>query len=691
MNKSELLARINSLSNNAIGADSSEVTSERAEALDRYNGKPYGDEKEGRSKVVSKALAEAVDWTMPSIMKTFLQGDVVEFLPVGAEDVELAEQESDYINHVMKVENDPWEYFHDAVKDSLILKNGYWKAFWKESTETCVERYKGMNEQEVTSLFTQYDADETEYEIVSQDERIETIVIQGQVMQLPVFDLVVRVTRQTAGMKIEAIPPEEVRVSRRARGKLNDSDYVEHATKMMRSKLIEMGMNEEFVNALPAETGNDENDEESFARDTVVDENEYTTESMDHSTDQIEYREVYCMVDFDGDSVAERRRVVIVGGQIPEGDEWNQEIDHFGIYHCTPKRMPHRHTGISINDDIEDLARIDTVLLRGTLDNTYSQVNQEWLVNERVNLDDFLVSRPNGVKRIADKNPIGDCAIPVPKANILPHVLPVIQHIDKLKVNRTGIQPAITGVDPDALKEVREKPANDNLDKANQHIDMVCRMIAQGFKELALGVHADLMKHQDKAKMVKLRNKWVDVNPQEWRSRSDLTVTVGLGNGNREETKDTVGIIGQAQDKLGAMGGVEYKHAYKAFKKLAEALGEANPEDYAMNPDEHAQKMQQMQQNQQKQPNPMAEVEQIKGQYITQIAQMKEQFKAQSDKQKQQVEYQTKLNKMQGDIALAQINNASKEHIAIMQEEVKAFIAGFTLDMGQPGIGAEMR
>ena len=655
MKKSELLGKINALSRNSIGAEGAEITAERSEALDRYHGRPYGDEKDGRSKVVSHALAETVDWLMCSLMKVFLQsGNIVEFLPVGAEDEELAQQESDYVNHVMLEQNDGFMWLYDWIKDALILKNGYCKAYWKETTETTVEKYKGFTPDDITKLFHEYDMEETEYKVLSQDERKEGLMIEGQHIDLTVFDLEIRVTRNEAREHIEAIPAEEILVSRRARGKLNDCDYIEHITRKSRSELIEMGMDKKFVNSLAYNSGEyTDNDQESFARDSVFDENEYRHESIDESMDQVEVREVYCMVDFDGDGVAERRRVTIAGHQIPDGDEWNQEIDYYSIYYCTPNRMPHRHIGISVNDDIEDLAKIDTALWRGTLDNTYSQVNQEWLVNERVNLDDFLVSRPRGVKRVADKMPVDGAAMPVPKPNILPHVLPVMDRIDKLKATRTGVNPPVTGVDPDALKEVREKPANDNLDKANQKIEMIARMMADGVKDLARGVHADIMKYQDKSKMVRLRGKWVEINPQEWRHRTDLKVTVGLGNGNREETKDTVRMIAEAQEALFEMGGVEYKHAYTSFTKLTKALGEPNPESYAMNPDEHEQKMQQMQQQAQQNPpqNPLAEAEMVKAKAMGEMKKLD----VQSKMQQSQMDHEIKRGQLSNDAANTQL------------------------------------
>lgn len=709
MKKDELLARINSLSRNAIGGDESELSNDRAEAMDRYHGRPYGDEKEGRSKVVSKDLSETVDWIMPSVMKVFLQsGDVVEFLPVGPEDEDLAKQETDYVNYVMLEQNDGFLYLHDWFKDALLLKNGYVKAYWEERQESTVERYKGLSMDEAASLFQGYEADGAEVEVVSQEERTEEVLSQGMPVPLPVVDLVIRVNRKIGRECIEAIPAEEVRVARGARGKLNDCDYVEHRTRKSRTKLIEMGMDKKFVDGLGA--GDSESGDEETSRSP--DDSDYyeTRDSIDHSMDEIEYREIYCMVDYDDDGKAERRKVVIVANEIPDGDEWNMEIDHCPIYYCTPKRMPHRHVGESLYDELKDLIQIKTVLNRAMLDNTYGQVNQEWLVNERVNLDDFLISRPMGIKRVADKLPVGDCAVPVPKPNILGHVLPVLEHFDRIKANRTGVNPPVTGVDPNVLKEVREKVASDNLDKANAKIEMICRMLAEiGVKDLAKGVHADLMKYQDKKTMFRLRNEWVTVNPQEWRNRTDLSVKVGLGNGNREELKETVRMIAEAQGALAPFNLVGPKQAYNSFVKLTKALGEVNPESYAINPEseEYKQMMQQM--SQQQQSNPLAEVEQIKQQSQQQIAQMKEQSRQQIEQSKAKQDIQMELLKMK----MEQQKEMAKNHMEmekakyewmmaeqdkkwqrafdITKLEIQALSSGHPIDIGNRGIGAGLR
>lgn len=81
-------------------------------------------------------------------------------------------------------------------------------------------------------------------------------------------------------------------------------------------------------------------------------------------------------------------------------------------------------------------------------------------------------------------------------------------------------------------------------------------------------------KHQDKPDVVKLRGKWVEVDPREWRNRFNMTVTVGLGTGNKStELQGAMGILqvqgGLAQAGFGRL--VSEKNAYEAAIKFAKA------------------------------------------------------------------------------------------------------------------------
>ena len=80
LSEREILAAINAKAQKAYGSDTTNLDNERAQALDYYLGRPFGNEVEGRSQVVTRDVLETVEWILPSLMRIFVGGDkVVEF------------------------------------------------------------------------------------------------------------------------------------------------------------------------------------------------------------------------------------------------------------------------------------------------------------------------------------------------------------------------------------------------------------------------------------------------------------------------------------------------------------------------------------------------------------------------------------------------------------------------------------
>ena len=102
MTERELAAHLESEISSSLGYLDGKLTTQRSDALDRYYGKKYGNEQEGRSQIVTRDVADVIEWIMPSLMKIFTGGDkVVKFEPQGPEDVEMAKQSTDYVNYVI--------------------------------------------------------------------------------------------------------------------------------------------------------------------------------------------------------------------------------------------------------------------------------------------------------------------------------------------------------------------------------------------------------------------------------------------------------------------------------------------------------------------------------------------------------------------------------------------------------------
>lgn len=664
LSKEELASIIVAHREDSLGVDDGELTSERAEALDRYHGRLYGNELEGRSKIVSKDLSEAVDWAMPAIMRIFTQsGTVADFDPVSPEDEPQAEIETAYVNQVIMKDNAGWIVMHDAIKDTLLLKNGYVKHWWEETESVKEEKYEGLVIEEVQRLMTQLQQDGSQVEVIAHEE---SVITDAQGQQIQVFDINLRITRKEGRVKLEAVPCEEIRVSRKCRGSLQDSPFTEHVTKKTRSDLIEIGMDADFVNELAAYNGGYSTDSQTLARDSVSDESSGTDSvSYDRSMDEIEYCESYIKVDFDGDGVAELRRVVMVGDKIPDGEEWNRIIPEVAITGFVAKRVPHRHIGESLFDELGDLQEIKTTLLRQMFDNIYATNNNQWLVNERVNLADFMTSLPGGIKRVEGMEPVGGSVEPVMAQPIVSQVLPVLDYIDGIKESRTGISKTTTGLDPDSLAMTTKGAFMENMNRASQKVEMITRMIAEtGVKEMVLRVHSLLLRYQDKQRMIRMKGKFVPINPQEWRERTDLTVKVGLGTGNEEDRQNKLMLISQLQANLLApQGMVGATQAHSLFTDIAKTLGFDNPDKYAMSPNsqEFAQKMQQPPPQ-----DPRIAIDQAKMQMEGQQAQAQMQINMQLE----QMKAEAKLQEVQANLELQSSNDARDSERETMKAQM---------------------
>lgn len=682
MSPEDLAAIVSAMRRDALGVEDGQLSQERAKAMDHYHGRPYGNEVEGRSAVVSKDLAEAVDWALPSIMRVFTQsGSIAEFDPIGPEDEQLSQQESDYTNQVIMRDNNGFMVLHDAIKDTLLLKNGYAKHFWEETEKVEEVPYSGLTLDQIAQMLGALEQEGAKVEITEQESTTELIDTPQGPMPVELFNLTLKVTRKSGKVTVLAVPTEEIRVSKRCRGSLQESPFTEHVTRKTRSELIEMGMPRDFVDDLPALNETD-NDLQTYSRDSVSDESKSTGANIiDRSMDEIEYCEAYVRVDFDGDGIAELRKVVTVGNKIPPGKQWNEPIPAVAITGFVAKRVPHRHVGESLDDELADLAEIKTTLTRQMLDNIYLTNNNQWLVNERVNLKDFMTSLPGGVKRVKGDMPVSGAAEAVEATPIIGQILTVVDYFDRVKEGRTGLTKASTGMDPDVLKESTKGAFMENLNRASQKIEMITRLIAEtGVKELVMQVHGLLCRHQDKPRMVRLRGSWTNVNPQEWRERTDLTVRVGLGTGNEEQKREKLMLVAQLQQQLGgAFGLVGPAQAFSLFEDLAKTMGFDMPEKYVMSP--ASPQYQQMQQQRGQGPgNPLAEAEQVKGQFAMQIKQLQEQYKEQIDGLKLQFEN-----------AQADKDRASREAIEAMKAEVQLMIANMPRDIAAPGIAAGMQ
>jgi len=624
---------------------------DRYDALNYYYARPFGNEQQDRSQIVIPELRDTVEWILPQLMRVFLATDkACKFEPEGADDENLADQESDVVNHVFMQLNDGWTILHDYIKDALILRNGYIKTYYEKARKSKIENYTGLSEDEV-GLLMQPEDDNEKLEIVSQRE----YPFPGWVAPPPMpmmpgqppqptptapmlYDIKLRRITNGGHVVITAVPPEEMLVSPRTSGSLDKSPFYAHRVRKPRSELIQDEYDEDDVMAL--EPGAPRWTEIiQLARDSVLDE-QTTEETSDKSMVEVEIHECIVRVDFDGDGVAELRRIV-VGGSNTKILE-NEEIEEGCIVSGVPSRMPHRHIGFSLYDLLADLQLIKSTLIRQSLDNIYLANNTRTAIDyNKVNADDLLTNRPGGVVR--SDGPPSESIMPLESNNILSDMMPMIAYVDSLREMRTGVGKDTVGMDPEALQNVTKGGQLAGMAAAGLKIEMIARLLAEGIKDMFRKIHNELIRHQDEPMTVKLRGKWVTVDPRSWHTRNHVVINVGLGSGNNEEKRVNLSVISQMMKDAMAIGISGPQQAFNLAKDTVQLLlGTAAAGEYFVDP--ASPEGQQLSQQIAKMhgPPPALQVAQIRAQSTLQAAQLK----AQTDAQAAQMDHQLQMQRL---------------------------------------------
>lgn len=560
-----------------LGDQDDELAEARTKSMDYYLGKPFGNEVEGRSQVVNRDVADTINGIMPSLLEIFCSGEeVVRFDPVGPEDEEQAEQASEYCNFVLTKDNNAFLFAYQWFKDALIQKNGIVKVYWDTVTRQKTETYRGLPDIAFTALMAEVEAGAVE--IVK---HAELPGADGQ----PTHWVTVRKSRQYGCPRVDPVPPEEFIISREARLGQPCRFKAQRCAKPI-SDLYEMGYDPDLVDSIPAYGATQLNDE-ALSRDTVGESDTSLNESVINKSMRLVWiTEAYVRVDFDGDGLAELRRVV-VGGDNAQVLLENEEVDDDPFCVITPEIMSHRFFGRSVSEQVEDIQLIMSTLMRQGLDNLYlTNAPMTEVVDNQVNLDDLMTRRPGGVVRVKQSGAMREIVTPF----VADAAFPMIEFLQGVKENRTGVTRYNQGLDGDSLNKTA-RGINTIMSAAQQRIKLIARVFAEtGWKELAQKTHALTVKYQSEPRIIRLRNKFVPIDPRNWSTQYDMTVSVGLGTGDRNtqaQALEAMFPIDQAIIQLqgGANGPIlDYTGIYNKLKRIMNLKGFKNEGEFYKDP-----------------------------------------------------------------------------------------------------------
>ncbi len=644
----------------------SEYSQERIRALDFYLGEPLGNEVEGRSQVISTDVADTIEQIMPNLMRVFTANDqYVRFAARTAEDVERADQITDYVNYVINHDNEGYKILNNWFKDALLFRLGVVKYYYEEKEDVTEEEYENLNEMELSALLANPD-----YELVGTISEQATAFMVDEMTgeEVPIdssFSVRVKVKRKSGKIKVANIPPEEFLINRRAVD-IEDAHFVAHRTSMTVSDLVSMGYDREVVER-HAGTGSDlDLDEERSVRYQDLEANT-GIDAADPTLAEVVYYECYMKVDHDDDGIAELRRIVAIGEGGTEIIS-NEPYDHIPFAVVSPILMPHRLIGRSVYDMTEDLQVIKSTLMRQYLDSVYtSTLPRIAAVEGMVNLDDLLDGTAGGIIRVRQQGMIQ----PIQGNPVGNEIQPLLGYLDQVKEQRTGQSKASQGLDANALQSTTASAISATVRGAQVKLESYARTMAEcGVKQLFKGILHLVTKYDNKARIVRLRNNFVPIDPAEWHSEFDVIVQVGLGTADDEQKIAFLQAIAAKQEQilqtLGANNPVVSLPQYvQTLRSIAEIGGFKDADQFFNSPQQIQQQMQMMQQQPQQDPN-AAEMQ-------SEMAKLQQEMALK--RERMQMEMQLEREKMQAELELRRQELSAEAQLRAIKAQTDAEIS----------------
>jgi hypothetical protein len=525
------------------------VGADRAESTEYY----LGDAPEGtsslQSEFISTDVRESILFMLPSIMRTFFgTKKVVEFVPKGPEDIQLAEQQTDYINYIIQQKNNGFQVLYDAFKDALVRKTGFVKVFWDDSIVATTHEYTNLDPQSYQALIIDKDV-----EIVEESVTMESMTMMDPVsgeeitQEIPAsYDLTIRRLKEKNQVCIEAIPPEEVLLSRHARD-LESSSYVAHRMIKSVSDLVAMGYDQDEVEQHAGYGGSavdPEAYEEIEARNPF--DNMVYPNRADSGGKDVLYVEHYLFYDYDGDGIDERVRVCTIGNgiHVVNVEPW----DELPICMFCPDPEPHTAIGSCPADYLKPIQAAKSQIMRDTLDSLgHSIFPRMGIVEGQVNIDDVLNTDIGQPIRMRAPGMVQPFAVPF----VGKEAFPVLGYLDEAKENRTGVSKASAGLNADALQSSTSQAVSATMSGAQGRVELICRHFAEGgLKDMFKIVNNLVIKHQNAQDVYRLNNKFVPVDPRYWDNDKDIVVNVAISKSSDQEKFSVLQNVAQKQEQI---------------------------------------------------------------------------------------------------------------------------------------------
>jgi len=608
----------------------------------RFNAELYGTEVPGRSRFVSNDVKDAVESAHTTLVRMFLgAGSIIKFKAANPDDkvqLEEAQSKTAFVDWLIRGQPDSYATQSGALLEILKLKAGVVKYWYEETEKTEDHQWTGLTPIEVQE---QLDA------LVVNSNNKEAKLVSHTENEDDTFDIKIRVKVRRQEIKIAGVPSGSFMISKGAATK-DDAELIGDQFYKSRGDLLSEGHSRKLVASLPAS---------SFSGSSTngVSDRIFNTDSLGNVPERdfgewasqlILISDLYVMVDYNQDGIAERRNIQKAGDIILV----NEPFDHVPYAVASAMIVPHSVIGEGWGEQVVDIQEVNTAITRGVLDNIYAVNNTKRAVRigrDGANLDEALSNKIGGVIQISGDRPLTDIIMPLPTEFIGEKALLVKQHMDQMKANRVGNQLTSQGLDGDSL--ARETATRfTGVEKADgARTAKVARNVAEVFyRKLYEGVAWLAAHHQMDEVEFNVLGKALKSNPGKWKFDNNLDTEIGLGAGDNDKIIQNMSGAWQIHSQLKTEGSTltDEKKGYNILNKMYHAMELKDTSLFINDPEEPSEQLR-------------ADNEQLN----QMVLQLQEDMQQQQEQIKQlSALSEVELIKVQGKIATDEMSNDQK-------------------------------
>ena len=591
-----------------------QIRPKRMKAYQYYRGESLGNEREGRSKFVSKDIMTTIEWKMPSFMRYFCQNDVIASIkPIGSDDEERAETLEALINYDFFVGNKGFVFLYKWVKKSEMMGSAYVKSFWEEKFVEKPFTFDVLSEEKFNELAEDPDTEIISYtrkQVGITTEAPEEVYDKEDVVELemsdlapekdttktyPIYEYYDVIHKKTIftyrGPRAVLIPNENLLIDPDCTD-IEDAKYVIEVYYSTIGELYAEQDSGKFKNVdlvveglLAKDDGNIASERGGrFTERGEGDPRNFNYESQQLARKSVMCKEYWGLVDFFDTGRPVWWLAVVANGVVLQSVPNPYNFDAHPYDDIRPNIDPDALEGIGCYDTIGPFQQAKTAMIRQMLDNMSFQNNQMWLVDRYANVDMSVLLRPRpGAIVRSDKVTNAVQALTPPALS--GHVMQVFEFLQSILESLTGQTRYSQGTDASSLNQTATG-ISQIMQRSDQRNWLESKLMGEtGIKSMLQKWISMNQQFLSEHFAYRVFDKVYEISVDDIEGVFDVTVSVGDSIAEVSRVVEQVLRLMQMAPQLMEAGAMNPDDFYQLYRTLLKKWGYKDFEKYSTDPE----------------------------------------------------------------------------------------------------------